>query len=508
MVDTIARWINTGETTTSPKVVDISEVAVGEHMIVLLQVGSTTVTITTPSGWNILFAKTTMGSRACVGYWRKKTDELEVSASFVASANTGLAHALIGVLGAEQAAWIVGPVWTRTTHGTTTTNVIDGVTTTSADCLALAISFEVTSVVESPNTIVGVNNGFVELGYKAQNTIGETIWAGTKDIPTAGDVGDTTVTYQNIQAANGAGLMIAFPQGAFIPMGVPVMLGDGSMARISYINDLEIRTAPTSVRLLKPGFENVAQFLATPGATIAHRGGSESFPDMSEYGYDRSILRGFGALEFSAQRTSDGWWFGSHNPDINEVAGETGLPNISTMTRAEIEAYANVDNPTALHPSRPFFGLEEFLVKYGSDYVLFVDPKNALSFNSEFLAICDNIVDPERLIWKYVLGGVGSAGPSNGAQAALNRGWGGTWGYGYNTDVDSGAFAQHAVKPAWTILGMNNDTTQPYWDTALSYGKPVIAHIINSAADYAVAIAHGADAVQCADVTSVKSVSI
>lgn len=508
MVDTILRWVNSGEGTATTRVVDISGIAVGEHAIVALNIGSTTATVTAPAGWTAVFTKTTLGSRACVAYRFTKTDELEVDATFTMSASTGIKHALIGVLGADPADWIVGPVWTRTAHGTSTTTVIDGVTTLTADNIALALAFEATTAAESPNTIVGVDNSFVELGYAAQSAIIETIWAGTKDIAAAGDVGDTTVTYQNTQASNGAGVMIAFPQGPFIPMGLPVMLGDGSIARISYISDLEIRTVPASVRLLKPGFDNVVQFLATPGATMAHRGGSESFPDMSEYGYDQSILRGFGALEFSAQRTSDGWWFGCHNPDINEVAGTTGLPNIADMTRAEIEAYANVDNPTAGHPSRPFFGLEEFLAKYGSDYVLFMDPKNALSFNSEFLAICDGIVAPERLIWKYTMGGVGSVGPSNGAQAALNRGWGGTWGYGYNTDVDSGAFAEQAVKPAWTILGMNNGATQPYWDTALSYGKPVIAHIINSAADYAVAIAHGADAVQCADVTTVKSVSI
>lgn len=508
MVDTIVRWINSGETGIATKVIDISEIEVGETALVALNIGSTSVTITPPAGWTQLFAKTSLGSRACVAYYYTKTDEFEVEATFTASAATGLKHALLGVLGAAPANWIVGPVWTRALHGTTLTTVIDGVTTLTDDNLALALAFEATTAAESPNTIVGVNNGFVEIGYAAQNTIIETIWAGTKDIAVAGDVGDTTVTYQNTQASNGAGIMIAFPQGPLIPIGLPVMLGDGSIARISYVNELEVRTAPTSIRLLKPGFASVDEFLATPGATMAHRGGSETFPDMSEYGYDQSILRGFGALEFSAQRTSDGWWFGCHNPDINEVAGTTGLPNISAMTRAEVESYANVDNPTTLHPSRPFFGLEEFLVKYGSDYVLFMDPKNALSFNNEFLGICDNIVDKDRLIWKYTMGGVGSVGPSNGAQAALNRGWAGTWGYGYNTDVDSGAFAEQAVKPAWTILGMNNGATQPYWDTALSYGKPVIAHIINSQADYDVAIAHGADAVQCADVTTVRPVSI
>lgn len=508
MVDTVARWVSGGESAIATHVVDISGIAIGETAIVALVIGSTSVTVTPPAGWVEIFTKTTMGSRACVAYRFTKSDELEVSATFTMSTGTGTKHALIGVLGAAPANWIVGPLWTRTLHGTTLTNVIDGVTTLAADNLALVLSFEATTAAESPNSISSVNNGFTELGYAAQNTIIETIWAGTKDIPTAGDVGDTTVTYRNTQASNGAGIMIAFPQGPFIPMGALVTLGNGTLARLSYINALGVRTAPTSVRMLKPGFQDVAQMLTIPGATWAHRGGSEFYPDMSEYGYDQSILRGFGAIEFSAQRSLDGWWFGCHNPDINEISEETGLPDIKDMTREEIQAYANKDNPTILHPSRPFFSLEDFLLKYGDTHVLIMDPKNALAYNSEFLAICDGIVAKERLIWKYTLGGVGSVGPSNGAQAALNRGWGGTWGYGYDTDVDSGAFAEQAVKPAWTTIGMNIGAAQSYWDTAIAIGKPLVGHIANSQADYNTAITKGADMVQCADVTTIQSVSI
>lgn len=508
MVNTVARWINAAQVVSTSKVVDTSTVAIGESMIVVLNIGSTTATITPPGDWNLLFAKTTLGSRACVGYYKTKVSESEVTATFTASVSTGLAHALLGILGADPVDWITGPVWTRSVHGTSLTNVIDGVTTTEADSLALALSFEATSAAESPNTIAGVDNGFSELGYLPQATAIETIWAGTKTIATPSDVGDTTVTYRNTQASNGAGIMLAFPSVADPILGTQILLGDGSTARLSYIDALGERRAPTSVRLLKPGFRDAEQFVNTSGATMAHRGGSESFPEMSEYAYDQAILRGFGTLEFSAQRTSDGWWFGCHNPDINAIAGETGLPNISAMTRAEIETYANVSNPTIGHPSRPFFGLEDFLQKYGSQYVLMLDPKNALTFNSEFLDICENIVDPSRMIWKYYLGGVGSNNPSNGALAAYNRGWGGTWGYAYSDDIDSGAFAEHASKPQWTILGMNIGAAQGYWDTALAIEKPVIGHIANSQADYNTAISKGANMVQCADIIEIQSVSI
>jgi hypothetical protein len=509
MAASIVRWINsTNGGVVSSKDVDISAVDVDEWMIVVHNIGSTTATIATPDDWEILFVKTTLGSRACAGFVKKKTSELEVSVSFVASASTGWSHALIGVLGAEKPDWIVGPVWTRSLHGTTLTNIIDGVTTLENDSVALVFSFEATTALESPNSIAGVNNGFTEIGYVQQSAVIETIWAGTKAIPTPVDVGDTTVTYRNTQASNGAGIMIAFPPGDYTPMGTQIKIGTGAFARLSFLDGAEVRQPPASVRVITPGFTTGEQFIAKPGGTMAHRGGSESFPDMSEYGYDQSILRGFGALEFSAQRTLDGWWFGCHNADINEVSGNTGLPNISAMTRAEVEAYANVDNPTVGHPSRPFYGLEEFLDKYGKTHVLMVDPKSAISFNTEFMTICEGIVDPARLMWKYFLGSPGSNTASNGAQAAINRGWSGTWGYCYSEDIDNGAFAEHAVKAGWTTLGLNIGAAQSYWDTVLAVGKPVIAHIASSQEMYNEAMSKGADLVQCSDVTSIVPVSI
>lgn len=508
MVDSTIRWVNAVQNGISVKQHDISSVNVGETMIVAMLMGSSTITMDPPSGWSSFFTRTVLGSRACLVFYRVKEEASELSVTFTSSADTVSSSALMAVTGSTPDDWVVGPIWTRSAHGTSTTNIIDGVTTVDPDTLALVISFEATSASEDPNTVAGVDNGFVELGYIPQGTTIETIWAGTKLIPTPGDVGDTTVTYRNTQASNGAGIMFGLGQGSFIPMGSRLRMGNGSFARLSYINELGERSAPASMRVLKPGFDNVSTVQATPGFTMAHRGGSDNFPEMSEYAYDQSILRGFGVIEFSAQRTIDGWWFGCHNPDINEVTGETGLPLVSEMTRAEVEEYSNITNPTTANPSRPFYGLEEFLLKYGKNYVLVVDPKNALSFNSEFLSICENIVDKSRLIWKYNLGGVGSVGPSNGAQMAVNRGWGGTWGFAYNTDIDNGAFAEHAAKPAWTMLGMNIGADQSYWDTALALGKPVIGHIARSQAEYDTGIAKGADGIQCADVVGITPISI
>lgn len=511
MPNTEVRWVSSADTFTNPNmVVDLTGIAVGESMIVLHYLGSQGVAVTPPSGWSTLFPLTNFGSRAVVGFYRTKTASSETSATFTASASLGgWSRALIGVLGALPADWIIGPFWTRSLHGTSTTNVIDGVVTTVANSVAAVFSFENTSTMESPNSIAGVNNGFTEIGYKAQFAEAqriETIWAGTKTIPVPGDVGDTTVTYRNTQTSNGSGIMLGFPPVS--SAGVPVKTGNGSSALLSYMDGSGNRKSPLAARVFKPGFATAAQFYDTPGATVVHRCGATDFPEISEYAADQSVLYGFGALEFPCNRTSDGWWFGHHDQTLDRVTGLSGLPNISTMTRAEVEAYANVLNPISGHPSRPFYGLEEFLEKFGQTHVLMLDPKFSFAFNDEFMQICESIVDPARMIWKYQLGTQGSTATSDAALSALNRGWGATMAGIFTTDIDSGSFADHANRPGWTSFALDWNAAQSYWDVLLATGKKIVGNLPSTQLAYDAAIAKGADVVKCSSVKSITPVSI
>lgn len=262
MAATVARWINTGETVTASAVVDTSGVAVGEAMVVLMCIGSTSITVSPPADWVALFPKTSMGSRACLGFVKVKGSSDEVSATFTASGATGQATALLGIIGALPANWAIGPVWTRSVHGTSLTNVIDGWTASVADSLALALSFEATTAAESPNTIAGVNNGFVELGYKAQNSIIETIWAGTKAVG-PGDVGDVTVTYRNTQASNGAGIMIGLPPTATSVTAPAVAATGGGTAPAP-----TIRISATPVSPAAAGSGTMAAPVLRSGSTV------------------------------------------------------------------------------------------------------------------------------------------------------------------------------------------------------------------------------------------------
>lgn len=303
---------------------------------------------------------------------------------------------------------------------------------------------------------------------------------------------------------NGAAFILRRAAGLF---GTSVLLGDGSQARLSFLDGIGERVEPARVSLIKPGFDSVAEMLSVPGATWAHRGGSASYPEMSEFAYDRSVLRGFGALEFSCQRSSDGVFFGLHDSNFDSISGVSGSPNASTMTWADIqEMYKNTRLPSATHPSRPLWRLEEFVEKWGETHVLILDPKNALPFNTAMLDVVGPYVDPDRLVWKYS----GMTGPTgiSARDAAAARGWA-TWGYYYAEDASTGLGGNGGLQSSgsgWDFLGMSYNASQAIWDEVLAFGKPTVAHIAPTQDAYNEGTAKGADMVQCSGVAVITPI--
>lgn len=247
------------------------------------------------------------------------------------------------------------------------------------------------------------------------------------------------------------------------------------------------------------GFRNVTQMLGRKGATWSHRGGSANFPEMSEYAYDRSVQQGYGVLEFSAQRTSDGVWFGLHDDTLNRTSQTTGLPAVSTMTWAQVQTYMNTLNSAGT--PRPYYRLDAFLDKYTPTHVVAIDPKNAIGANdAELLDLLDSKGGPAKAIVKFFGVGTGAAALADKARA---RGYQ-TWGYFYADDVTDGDLALY--EKHWTILGMEYTAPQSAWDAILAYGKPVTAHIIPDQAGYNTAMAKGARFAQVSAPLSVAAV--
>lgn len=488
----VVRWVSAVQAGNIANAnVSISGLAVGEGMIVAIHFASS-LTITTPSGWTSIVPKTTIGSRAFQVFRKVKASSGETSVAFALSGTAGVSYAVLGVVGSDPSDWIIGTAWTRGGgHGTSTTTIIDGVVTTTADSVALALAFEASNAMESPNTIVSVNNGFAELGYLGQIAVNdriETIWAGTKAKATAGDVGDTTVTTQQVQASNGGGVMIGIPAGPYLPIGTPMEKGNGEIVYMSYLDGSGVRKAFKSVNLWLPGFNDVDALLAKPGATIAHRGGSAVYPQMSEYAYDHSVFNGFGALEFSCGWTSDLVPFGlgfQYLDDTGSVAPGTNLDPTTLSWATLSSTYFNKLLPVSSGVWQPFYRLEEFLEKFTKTHVVTVDPKYGFANQTKInvmLDICDEFGGPDKIIIKF---------DSSETDAKLTTS-ASARGYERMNYWNADTTAMAAQQSRWTILGANY-ATQAAIEAANSYGKPVWAAIIPNQAGYDQAIAWGAD---------------
>src|SRR4051812_22954579 len=131
----------------------------------------------------------------------------------------------------------------------------------------------------------------------------------------------------------------------------------------------------------------VAALLAERPFRVAHRGGSDDWPEMSLYAYQQSIAHGYQALEMSVARSADGVWFGLHDATLDRTSGTIGFTAAdhfwSEISTRRISAKGTHDPG---QPAQPYLQLRRFLTEFGRDFVLFVDPKAAdPSFYPELL---------------------------------------------------------------------------------------------------------------------------
>lgn len=286
------------------------------------------------------------------------------------------------------------------------------------------------------------------------------------------------------------------------PIGAPVRLGSGAAARLSYLDGAGARKAPKSVSLWLPGFGDLPTLLGTAGATFAHRGGSLNWPEMSEVAYDRSVRRGYGALEFSCGWTSDLVPFGLGNQYLDEAAGVTGSVDPTTMTWATLEStYQNVLHPVLPGVTQPFYRLEDFLVKYAGSHICLVDPKFGAGDPVKIAAmldICDAHGGPSRIVIKF-------DSPITGTDlvsAAKSRGYT-TMNY-WGTEIAKLTTEYHT--DLWDWIGVRYDADQAMYDAAIAIGKPVWAAVIPDQAGYDLAMTRGAGLAMCSNVAGIAPV--
>lgn len=449
----------------TPAVVDITSIPVGAWMIATLFQAGSYQTALPPVGWTNLLSTNSQqsGTRAQAYAGRiKQAEDTSISWGPEFTAQTGGRR--LAVLWGEGAgpvsAWVHGLVGVRSATnvvsgqsvqaGTSTTSVAPPVTVEVDASLVIAILSEATTNTGT-FTITSGATGFFSSGDAG--TI-EFIVAGSLTAD-AGTTAAVVATGSQTQAANGQALQIALPPGTPEPEPEPYR-----------------------------GFNSIAEMLATPGFTWAHRG-LTTFAEESLYAYRQAVKIGHGALEVSLFRTSDGHWGAAHDNTPTRITGGAFTAAWSSYTRAQVEAMTITIGQGA---PQPIAWWEQIRDEFGPTHVLVLDPKNYNwgTYQTEFLNMCDQL-GPGRVIVKQYASDVSLA------SAAAARGYT-TWGHTFDDFMADPNL--NTYLSAWSLLGIDYAASQASWDVLLATGKPVVGHIADTQSAYNTAMAKGASGVQ------------
>lgn len=359
-----------------------------------------------------------------------------------------------------------------------------------------------------PHIPTALPGGFTTAVLHTSSTgtaVGRTsLYVGTRQTSGVVDMSGEKIAWASTTSPTALGIGIPEAAAPTAPSGLDAHLGDKSTAEVYYTTG-EGTATPESVHRVFRGYSSTAAMLTQAPFYWAHRGGSVSYPEHSLFAFTQSALHGFGALEMSLNRSSDGVWFGLHDASLTRVTGGASTADPSTLTWEQIQQYQTVTGATGA--PRPFCRLEELVEAYGASHVLVLDAKYH-AHEAGMNEVCDLIegyyalhhpgVDwTEKVVWK----GFYTAAPT--ATIARQRGCL-SWGYLYERNLSSDANWSTKAS-AWDLLGLEYTDSQQAWDQVKALGKPVIGHICPDQAAVATALAKGASGVQCSGVAVIKA---
>lgn len=494
-----------------------SDAQTGDYVVVVVRGQSSTMSVQPSSpGFTRLgpsFMTSTNTYRVNGFYGRPITDVSTEPTSYTftftaTNSNTRLLATALLVRGVNIEAPLAG--YYDSYHGTAITSGMRVEEYALADVPALSLfaaGAEFTA--NADHAVVTAPSGYTPVSSIASSatlTVSRTgLWVGKRE-ETGANVAAASITWGSPTAPAAEGIALRSvhtPTPDPAGNGYTVKNGAGEDVKMYITTENGIRT-PSKVIPMRRGFSSVAQMLATPGFTWAHRGGSASYPEHSLYAYTQAVARGYGVLEVSLGRTSDGVWFGLHDQTTDYTSGGT-YGNASSQTWAQIQMQNIVVGATGA--PQPYMRLEELIEIYGSTHIFVLDPKYALgSYRTEFLNMVNTLLGPTRAIMKYSGGGSGATSFSTAARAMGYE----TWGFFYAADASSalgGSGSLQTWGPSWTLIGMEYGASQAVWNEALALGKPVIGHIAPNQMAYDTAMAKGASGVQVSGVGIVAPVS-
>lgn len=477
---------------------------------------ATSVTPEKPTGFVDLVAWQNMGTSVSTAWalWVKRREAGDGNYEMTQS-NTGNTNKvnvvtfwIDGADAADVDDWIIGTQSSRAASGGTFSTNAPSVTTLVDNTMVFGFGTERTSATETAADLTVSGTGWTKQDAYLTISAGATLTVASKGLVTAGASGVVTFTNINTQATNGAALQIAIPESGVIAPGYPGKLWNGTAVIDGewYVRGPSSTNIPvTWAGMVHPGYDSVTEMLAQEFFYVSHRGGSRNWPEQSLQGYTQSAIRGYGALECSLARSSDGVWFGLHDASLDRTTlgtgGGSGTTHVaSTMTWAAIQAYDQLPATGApvnsLH--QPYATLEDILDAYLSTHVMFIDPKSALPHRAELISILKN-----RPEWQDKIVAKSVPGNSNNSWLTLARAEGFvTNAMFYETDTFSSFHAQG------DILGMEYGAASGTWDTIKAFGKPVMAHILPNQASLTTALSLDAAGAMVSGVVQIPLVTM
>jgi len=251
-------------------------------------------------------------------------------------------------------------------------------------------------------------------------------------------------------------------------------LADGSRIGVNIWDGTQ--ETPTLTMLAIPeGAKTIRELLAIPHFIVAHRGGSQSWPEHTELAYTQAVDYHAHALEFSAARSKDGVWFGCHDESLKRLVPAL-TEKCDQYTWAEIKAAAS---KTRYMPAT----IDWLMDTYSKSHVIVFDPKHKLG---EWQTVCDMFKGMEQ---KVILK---SYGDSKWAFDGMRARGFKTWGYAYASDTTKEWYPNFLAGKVCDILSMEFDAPQTVWDPLKASGLPTVAHIPADATQLQTAWSRGA----------------
>lgn len=468
------------------RTVSVPSGTVDDDLLIVI-FGSNDIDITPPLGWTALKSNVDTGTLRTAAFAHVRATG-ETTYAFTVGSSATSTWEIIALRGVGT--YSVGTDGTRAASGGAFVTTAPEITIVGNNSLVLCVSVERTSATEAG--ISSVNNSFTQyswVGHHVGVSAIESIWIGQKEID-VGASGSVSITYPNTQGSNGLAFLMQF-QGIEVGA-VEVGFWDGATELTGnvYVYDGAAEIAVTDIYAIQPAEQayTIAQMEADFGSSVmvywAHRGLSIQASEMTMRAYTDAIFHGFKVLEYSVQKTSDGVYVGMHDATLDRVTALTG--NVSSKTWAELSGIA-VDIGVA--DGGTISRLEDILDTYGQTHVLVIEDKTYLNLSAVIALINAHIPDATaRVILKF--SGNSSTSFGIAAHAAGFK----TWGYFYDGEVTT-EMPTKAVN--YDYLGLNYNATGGNWTIALTYSKPVIAHVVPDATQGAVAVGKGAKGLQC-----------